>query len=137
VITEPVLVDAGPLVALLHKRDAHHEKCVEQSRQLAQTMLTCWPVLTEAAWLLRGVRPLLQMIESGKLVCLDLDGKAAGKIHRTAEKYSSLRPQLADLALVYLAEREKIDRIFTLDRRDFSVYRQVNGKPFQLLPEER
>jgi hypothetical protein len=34
-------------------------------------------------------------------------------------KYESLRPQLADAALAYLAEREGIDTIFTLDRRDF------------------
>jgi hypothetical protein len=51
-----------------------------------------------------------------------------------AGKYSSLRPQLADVALAYLAERESIQYIFTLDRRDFRVYKRSNGAPFELLP---
>jgi predicted nucleic acid-binding protein len=37
--------------------------------------------------------------------------------------------------LVYLAHRENIDMIFTLDRRDFSVYRSARKRPFHLLPE--
>ena len=46
-----------------------------------------------------------------------------------------IRPQLADAALVYLAEREGIDTIFTLDQRDFSVYRSGRRRPFRILPE--
>jgi len=51
-----------------------------------------------------------------------------------AAKYESLRPQLADISLVYLAGRECVEQIFTLDRRDFSVYRSLAGMPFELLP---
>ena len=50
------------------------------------------------------------------------------------EKYADLHPQLADVSLLYLAEREGISTIFTLDRRDFSVYRTKAGKPYKLLP---
>jgi len=42
--------------------------------------------------------------------------------------------QVADGALVYLAEREGIDTVFTLDRRDFSVYRLRNGRGLRILP---
>ena len=41
---------------------------------------------------------------------------------------------LADAALLYLAEREKIDTIFTLDRRDFSVYRSSRKRAFRVVP---
>lgn len=50
-------------------------------------------------------------------------------------KHASLRPQFADAMLVYLAHRENIDTIFTLDRRDFSVYRTARKKLFRFLPE--
>jgi predicted nucleic acid-binding protein len=44
------------------------------------------------------------------------------------------RPQLADAALVYLAARERIDNIFTLDRRDFLIYRTGRRRAFRILP---
>ena len=49
-------------------------------------------------------------------------------------RYQSLGAQLADAALVYLAEREDTDQVFTLDRRDFSVYRFGRNRRLRLLP---
>ena len=50
------------------------------------------------------------------------------------EKYQDLPMDLADAALVRAAEREKIKRVFTLDRKDFGVYRPVGLGHFTLLP---
>ena len=50
------------------------------------------------------------------------------------KQYEDIRPQLADAALVYLAGREGIDTIFTLDRRDFAVYRSTHNRAFRILP---
>jgi predicted nucleic acid-binding protein len=135
VITSSVLLYTGPLVALLRPDDQHHHVCVEQSKDLLRTMITCWPVLTEAAWLLGDSRTLMQMLARGKLICLDLDERAPEWMDRYASQYATLRPQLADIALMYLAERERISHVFTLDRRDFNVYRTSAGAPLQLLPE--
>ena len=49
-------------------------------------------------------------------------------------KYRSLHPQIADASLVYLAEREGLDAVFTLDRRDFLVYRLSGNRRLNLLP---
>ncbi|MBI3619067.1 PIN domain-containing protein [Candidatus Peregrinibacteria bacterium] len=133
-----VLVDTGPLVAILSQRDAHHTACVEQLRKLSPPLLTCWPVITEAAWLLRtdlaAVQRLLDGFEVGLFQLLPLDASAMSWLSTFFTQYADQGVQLADACLVYLAEREKIDIVFTLDRRDFTVYRLANKKALKLLP---
>lgn len=135
-----VLLDTGPLVAIISERDQYHDVCVAQLRQLRSPLLTCWPVLTEAAWLLRSdreaVRRLLAGLDVGLLQLLPLDERAGPWISGFIARYADLGVQLADACLVYLAEREGIDHVFTLDRRDFSVYRFGGNRPFTLLPTE-
>lgn len=134
-----VLVDTGPLVALLRRNDIHHQVCVETLCKIRPPLLTCWPVLTEAAWLLRDLPRALQRLYDGPQMgvfrVLTLPEGSLESIAEMARKYRSLRPQLTDLALVHLAEQEAIDAIFTLDRRGFTVLRGKRGKAFRLLPE--
>ena len=134
-----VLIDAGPLVALFSAKDANHRRCSGAMQELPQPPLTCWPVVTEAAWLLRHrldwLEALLSAIEQGLIELCVLDANDLTGIRERMKRFESLSPQLADTCLVHLAEREGIDTIFTLDRRDFAVYRTKRGKSFRLLPE--
>ena len=134
-----ILVDTGPLVAILSREDAHHRACVAALRDMSGPLLSCWPVITEAAWLLRrsprAVQQLLRSMDAGFLELLPLAGTEAKAIASLMNKYERIRPQLADAALVYLAGRERIDTIFTLDRRDFSVYRTARRRAFRIVPE--
>lgn len=132
-----ILVDTGPLVAILSLDDMHHQSCVEALSAMSGPLLSCWPVITEAAWLLRSspkaVGKLLESTSVGFLELLPLARQEAKAIASIMKKYASIRPQLADAALVYLAGRESIDTIFTLDRRDFSIYRIVR-RAFRVIP---
>ena len=134
-----ILVDTGPLVALLRPSDAHHQRCVEQSRSLPFPFLTSWLVVTEAAWLLRetsnGVDALLNQIEQGLLKPLELDSGAISWMRSFLAKYRDLGAQVADASICYLADREGVESNFTLDKRDFSVFRSRKNKPFRLLPK--
>jgi len=51
-----VIVDAGPLVAMLVRTDDHHGWAVDRLRELPPPFLTCEPVLAEVAHLVRKVR---------------------------------------------------------------------------------
>ncbi len=51
------------------------------------------------------------------------------------KKYADLAPQLADASLMYVAELENADTLFSLDRRDFLVYRLSDNRSLQLLPK--
>jgi len=134
-----VLVDTGPLVAILSSADQHHATCVETLRHLPGPLLSCWPVITEAAWLLRAypraVQQLLRSTDSGFLELLPLAGTESKALAEAMKTYADIQPQFADAALVYLADREGIDTIFSLDRRDFSVYRSARKRPFRIVPK--
>jgi uncharacterized protein len=136
--TNRVLVDTGPLVAILVARDANHRRCVAELRRFREPLFTCWPVLTEAAWLLRArpesVLKLLTMPGTDLLRLLSLDDADAPAIRAILRQYRTLRLQLADAALLHLANREEIDCVFTLDVRDFSVLRTQSKKRLRLLP---
>ena len=131
-------MDTGPLVAILSRADEHHNRCVEALRELPGPLFSCWPVITEAAWLLReyprAVQQLLKSLSSGFVELLSLTSLEADGVAGVLKKYEDMRPQLADACLVYLANRDGIDTIFTLDRRDFSVYRSARKKAFRVIP---
>jgi predicted nucleic acid-binding protein len=106
----PVLVDTGPLVAVLRKNDHFHDLCVGTLRKLPAPLVSCWPVITEAAWLLqedpRAIERLLLGSNGNFLQLASINGSEAVAIAGIMKRYAGLRPQLADAALVYLADRE-------------------------------
>ncbi len=75
-ITSPILIDTGPIVAMMPTSQADHARCKEALKQMTPPLLTCWPVLTEAAWLLRkrkaDVRDLLDACDNGFLQIVPL-----------------------------------------------------------------
>ena len=134
-----VLVDAGPLVALLDQADLHHAASVAALRTLRDPLVTVWPAFTEAMYLLgsswRGQKALWSRVETGALTLAPLDEGDAPRMRELMEKYRDLPMDLADAALVRVAEREDLTRILTLDRRHFSVYRPGRRRRFSILPE--
>jgi len=134
-------MDTGPIVAILSARDQYHKVCVTALHDLPGPLFSCWPVITEAAWLLRRdpglVEDLLRSVSTGFLELLSLSSLEAEAIAKVMSKFADLRPQLADAALVHLAERDGFDTIFTLDRRDFSAYRSGRSRAFRIIPESR
>ena len=133
-----VLVDAGPLIALIHADDRHHERCVATLRELDEPLGTVWPALTEAMYLLnfswKAQEALWEMLERGVVTLLPVEDADLARMHDLMKKYRDLPMDLADAALVAVAEREKVRRIFTLDRRDFAIYRPAKLGRFAILP---
>jgi predicted nucleic acid-binding protein len=136
-----ILVDAGPLVALISASDRHHARCRAALQRIEEPMVTIWPAFTEAMYLLRSSRlaqrALWEIIERGTIVIIQLDIYDVPRMQALMEKYHDLPMDLADAGLVRAAEREKIRRIFTLDRREFTVYSPVGIGRFSILPTLR
>lgn len=74
------------------------------------------------------------LVSSGAVRLVELDAWALSWAVAFKESYATLGAQLADAALMFIAEREGIETIFTLDRRDFSVYRTATGWALMVVP---
>jgi len=126
-------------VALFTATDSHHRLCVDSFATLAPPLFTCWPVLTEAAWLMRKQpRPLDRITDAhaaGMFEILPLENGCLTEIATIMRRYEDAGLQLADAALAHLAERENIRTVFTLDRRDFSIIRLKRNRALSLIPD--
>jgi predicted nucleic acid-binding protein len=133
-----VLVDAGPLVGLVDRADADHEACVASLKRLSGPLVTVWPAFTEAMYLLRGSwqgqKALWSRLETDALALAPLDEADAPRMRELMEQYRDLPMDLADAALVRVAERESLTQIFTLDRKHFSIYRPGRRRRFSIVP---
>jgi len=133
-----VLIDAGPLIALIDRGDLRHDDCVAAVRQVTGPLLTTWPVLSEAMHLLgragwRAQRLLWELMLSEDVEIADLDGAGIIRARALMEKYHDLPMDLADASLVAVAEQRRLTRVLTLDAH-FRVYRPAPRATFEVLP---
>jgi predicted nucleic acid-binding protein len=125
-------------VALIHADDRHHASCRDALERIREPLVTVWPVITEAMYLLdfsaEAQDALWRLLERDAVKILSLDAGDVPRMRELMRKYRDLPMDLADAALVRAAERERISRVFTIDRRDFEVYRPRGIRRFTILP---
>ena len=131
-----IIVDTGPLVAILVRTDRHHAWAVERLRVLRPPFLTCEPVLAEVAHLVRRARAGIDLfigLLTSDLLRVDLaimEERAA--VCRLLSKYADRPMSLADACLVRLAELNDRASVLTIDD-DFSVYRKHGRRVIPLI----
>ena len=135
-LLKDVIVDTGPLVALLDKREPMHTPVVQKLAEISLPMLTCEAVISEALFLLqrasRGQEGLLSLLRGGQLeVRFDLSSELEPVLD-LIERYQSVPASLADAELVRLAELYPNSSVFTLDS-DFQIYRKNRDVPIPLI----
>lgn len=123
----PILVDTGPLVAFLNRRDRHHQWAVAQWAALKPPFLTCEAVLAESCFLLQrsagGSQAVMQLLIRRIVTVpfhLEEEMPAVAKL---LFRYASVPMSLADACLVSMADRYSSGIVMTLDR-DFRGYRK-------------
>lgn len=132
------LIDTGAILALLRRSDWWHAACVEALRQIRLPLLTSEGVLTELFYMVGPGRDDLEaawrFVRSGALVIGAIDDSSLSRIHELMSTYADCPMDFADATLVYLAERESLTTIFTVDRSDFETYRIGGKRRFRILP---
>lgn len=138
---DSVLVDAGPLVASINRRDRFHEWAKGQLAQMAPPLLTCEAVLAEACFLLRhlpgGGKAVAELVARRILEIPFRVEEHARSLAGLLEKYASIPISLADACLVRMSELLESSTVFTLDQ-DFRLYRRHGRQVIAtLLPPDR
>lgn len=132
------LLDTGPLVAILHRDDRHHQRCVEAFRTFRGILLSTEAVLTEAMHLLAGTlggqQDCLEFFVRGGAILVPATRASLERCQSLMAQYQDLPMDFADATLVALAEEVGTREVFSLDRRGFEVYRIGKRGTFRLFP---
>lgn len=136
----PVVLDTSAVIAMYNRGDRWHEATVrvlsgERSAvYVPQSVVTESGLRASASWTSDRVATLIRGIASSawRTECLtDQDLERTSEILAT---YKDSRIDLVDASVVAVAERLRATRIYTLDRRDFSIVRPRHVDAFELLP---
>lgn len=129
-----IVVDTGPLVALMNNRDNMHAECRELLENAPGPLLVPAPVFTEVCILLesrRGTATELRFVRDvadGLFTIVDMTPDDLNRIYELVGKYADLPLGTVDASVVAVAERFPITAIATLDRKHFSIVRSKAGQ---------
>lgn len=132
-----ILVDTGPLVALLDSRDRLHQRAITELAKLSGERRVEVPVLVEAHFFLQAPVLRARLAEAfarGTLV-LGESGAAdrAAYAFQWLQRYAEHAPDFADGWLVAAADQEGA-AVWTFDSGFKSVWRTLSGKRVKLVP---
>ncbi|MDD9936873.1 MAG: PIN domain-containing protein [Myxococcales bacterium] len=122
-----IVVDTGPLVAFLNKRDRHHAWVREVLGTVEPPLVTCESVLSEACFLVRdlpgGPDTVLELVSRGIVQVSFSLADELDDVRRLMKKYQNVPMAIADACLVRMTELERDSAVLTVDG-DFRVYRR-------------
>lgn len=135
-----VLVDTGPLVALLNRRDGHHSWACEVLDTIEPPVFTCDAVISEACFLLRDV-------DGGQDAVLELTARGivrsdfavsgeVGPLRALMKRFGNVPMSLADACLVRMTELQQDSVVLTMDG-DFRIYRRNRRQAVPMISPSR
>jgi predicted nucleic acid-binding protein len=135
-VRREVILDTGPLVALLDARDRHHGWAVAQWGDIEPPLLTCESVISEACFLLdqtrAGSAAIFEMLLRQAIALSFHLEEHLKEVQELRAKYSDVPMSVADASLVRMAERLSRSAVLTLDS-DFKVYRKHGRRVIPLI----
>ena len=132
-----ILLDTGPIVALLSKDDAHHQRAKQIFSECEPPFRSCEAVVAKACFLMRKVHAggPAEVIALGRKGIYEIAINVAenwGSLEALSQKYKNRRTSLADVCLIRCAEIFAEPRIFTFDSA-FRIYRWKRTRRFEIM----
>ena len=116
----------------------HYSELFARAAQEQWSLTSTWPCVTEASYLLGPPQrfAFLRWVAADGVSIFPFDQSTREGMAELMRRYTeSPRTEMdfADASLVYLASDTGVNRIMTLDVRDFSRYRLADGRAFEIL----
>jgi predicted nucleic acid-binding protein len=127
------IADTGFLVAFANRTDTYHQWAVSIAEQVADPLLTCEPVLAEAAFHLQNTAIVLAMLDDGLIELSFAVEDHLPQLAALAKRYQNRMPDLADLCVIRMSELYPRHRVITVDRDDFRIYRRNKRETIPLI----
>lgn len=122
------IIDSGPLIALFDRSDKFHNKVLDFIKTYKGKLVTSWAVITEVSHMLdfnlQVQIDFLKWCEIGGIEVYDISQTEISNIRIMMEKYIDVPMDLADATLMYIANKENIKNIVSIDS-DFDIYRTL------------
>ena len=122
------IIDSGPIIALFDKDDKYHEKLLTFMKSFNGKLITTWAVVTEVTHLLsfnvEVQLNFLKWIDLGAITIYQIEQNELTSMIKMMQKYSDIPMDLADSTLMYVAQKENIKDIVSIDS-DFDIYRTI------------
>ena len=137
---EKSIFDTGFLLAVFDKSDKHHQTCLKIYQSEFRRALLPDVVLPELAYLIKRELNLTALVTFLRLVAsgeFELVRTTESDLERAADilgKYNDNNIDLVDACIVAIAERLEIQKILTVDRRHFGVFKPKHCESLMLLP---
>jgi uncharacterized protein len=133
-----ILIDTGPMLAMINRRDRWHKRCSAILPHLPLPFLTSEAVLTELLYMVRAdpgtTRSAWNFVNSGAVTLGVIGDQDLPALATLMKQYADVPMDFADATLVYLAQRERLNTIFTINS-DFLVYRITGRQRFRIIPD--
>lgn len=125
---QKTIIGSRPLIALFDKNDKYHKIVLHFLEGFQGEFITTWSVITEVTHMLDfnlNVQiDFLKWIELGAMTIYNIEQQELREIIRMMSKYTDVPMDLADSTLMYVAQKENIQNIVSIDS-DFDIYRTI------------
>jgi predicted nucleic acid-binding protein len=136
------IADTGFLVALLSKTDVKHQLVLSLYGKLTKPMLVPQTVLAETAYMVGRSAGMMAVtvflrslrVRGSRLRLCALTEQDIDRIAEILEEYQDSRIDFVDASVMAIAERYQTSTIFTIDQRDFRIFRPRHVDHLWLLP---
>jgi len=134
------ILDTSFLFALTDQGDRNHQRVLAVAQSVNEPLVLPVVVLPEACYLIasrlghQAMRRFVSSVTPEMIQVKSVTTEDLVRVHQLLEQYADNQLDFTDSAIVAIAERLNITRIYTLDRRDFSIIRPSHCDYFELFP---
>lgn len=134
------ILDTSFLFALTDQSDRNHQQVLTVAQSVSEPLVLPAVVLPEVCYLIasrlghQAMRRFISNMTPDTVQVESVTTEDLVRVHQILEQYADSQLDFTDAAIVAIAEKLDVTRVYTLDRRDFSIIRPSHCDYFELLP---